>query len=209
MTLLMLLAAMISILACLAAVRAHRRAQSLQRDIERLFDVAPPALLLDLRGRCIRANELATRRLRQPAAEIAGLGVAEVLGFVADKPALESLRLAIAEHRAWRPEASAADADPLARAKLEPQQAGCVLWLSPAPQADQPGEDAVAHALAQERRRVDAAASQLRHDLVQPLAAIHNYAEIIRQTSEPPTRDHATQIAAIVARLVLRLREHH
>ena len=49
-------------------------------------------------------------------------------------------------------------------------------------------------------------ASKMRHDLVQPLGTIVNYAELIREISDGESREHARTIAGIATRMAERIR---
>ncbi len=102
------------------------------------------------------------------------------------EPSSAELRLAITERRALRFCELPPQGERILETLVCPGSAGAVIWVA---------EDV--------RTRAEAS---LTHDLMQPLGAIGNYAELIRLKGEDSIRSQALEISRIVAALAARIR---
>lgn len=98
----------------------------------------------------------------------------------------EELRLALLERRPLRVCGQSPRGESVLETTLHPGKAGSMICV---------GEEV----------RTSAEA-RLKHDLMQPLGSIGNYAELIRMQGEAATQRHALEIGRIVAALAARIR---
>jgi len=167
------------------------------------LDGMPMGLLLIDSGGAVRyANALAVLWDQDPPRELLGQRLPDGFPGWLGAQSAETFRRAVADQAAACITEHSPRSDLPLETRVSPVAEGVIVWVSEAHAPADAGREAASaqDALLLREQRV-------RHDLMQPLGAISNYAELIRQQSTGATQRHAGEIDRIVRALAARLRQ--
>lgn len=173
----------IELIACWLVVRMHSQHERRDRAIE----AGPYALLLfNGRGRCVMASSRVARLIPSATEPFVGRTVEEIFREPGGGVLAIAVRSVLTLPSGGQ---GAIGLLPTAEIAIVSTRSGAAMWIREVEAKDQPES-----------------ARKMAHDLMQPLGAIANYAELIRELSEGKVREYAEHVTRITAEVAARIR---